>query len=78
MAYDELGTLVTAVNTEVAELEAAKESVVQAEQLYVAADAARKAEEDQVESKLDELLAAVQNRIALLRGNPEPGTDPVP
>ena len=78
MAYDELGTLVTEVNAEVAELEAAKESVVQAEQLLIAADTAKKAEEDQVESKLDELLAAVQNRIALLRGNPEPGEDPVP
>lgn len=71
-AFDELNQLVDAVNTEVAEFDMAKESLVQAQQIVNAADVAVTQEAVQVEEKLDALIAACQARIAEIQGDAPP------
>ena len=71
-AFDELNQLVDAVNTEVAELDVAKDSLIQAQNLLNAADVAVTQEAVQVEEKLDALIAACQARITELKGDPVP------
>lgn len=76
-AYQELNDLVEQVNVEVAELDEAKAAEVQAEDVLTAAQVVVQQEKVQVEAHLDNLLIAVQTRLAEIKGE-EPPVDPVP
>jgi len=65
-AYTELQTLVTEVNNEVAELDAAKDLEAQAAQILAEKKAVSQQEATQVKAKLNELQTAINARISEL------------
>ena len=65
-AYTELQTLVTEVNNEVAELDAAKNLEAQAAQILAEKKAVSQQEATQVKAKLNELQTAINARISEL------------
>ena len=75
-AYEELNTLVNEVNAEVVELDEAKASEAQAEEVLTAAKVAVAQETSQVEAKLDALQDAIAARLAELRGEDDAPAPP--